>query len=42
MKKQILHIILAGLLALLPSLALAQSNELAEHLPLEQGLSSPE
>ena len=27
MKKQILHIILAGLLALLPSLALAQSNE---------------
>ncbi len=27
MKKQLLHIILAGLLALLPSLALAQSNE---------------
>ena len=27
MKKQILHIILVGLLALLPSLALAQSNE---------------
>ncbi len=27
MKKQLLHIILVGLLALLPSLALAQSNE---------------
>lgn len=27
MKKQLLHIVLAGLLALLPSLALAQSNE---------------
>ena len=27
MKKQILHIILVGLLALLPSLVLAQSNE---------------